>query len=85
MRKSTVFGTKIIKIVENLGLEVQENFPKLEKKMMLDLLLRFLRFREVFGVENRGKITKNLSGMRSGNENGDFSEIVLACTREHDF
>ena len=37
-----------------------------------------------FGVENRGKITKNLSKMRSGNENGDFSEIVLCCTRQHD-
>ena len=46
-------------------------------------------FSEVFlstlGVRNGGKITKNLSEMRSENENGDFSKIVLPCTREHDF
>ena len=38
-----------------------------------------------FGVQNGGKITKNLSKMRSENENGDFSKIVFPCTREHDF
>ena len=46
---------------------------------------RFLRFWDDFGVENGGKITKNLSEMRSENENGDFSRIVLPCTREHDY
>ena len=38
-----------------------------------------------FGVQNGGKITKNLSKRRSENENGDFSAIVFPCTREHDF
>ena len=46
-------------------------------------------FSEVFlstlGVQNHGKMSKNLPKMRSENDNGDFSKIVLSCTREHDF
>ena len=38
-----------------------------------------------FWVQNGGQITKNLSKMRSENETGDFSKIVLSCTQEHDF
>ena len=38
-----------------------------------------------FGVQNGGNITENLSKRRSEKENGYFSEIVLCCTRQHDF
>ena len=38
-----------------------------------------------FGIENGGKITNNPDKMRSGNDTGDFSEIMLWCTRQHDF
>ena len=37
-----------------------------------------------FGMKKGGKIIKILSGMRSGNENGDFSRIVLKCRRQHE-
>ena len=45
----------------------------------------FSIFGVLFGVQNGVKITKNLSEMRSENENGDFAKTVFPCTREHDF
>ena len=62
---------------------------KNEEKRRWETEIFSIPFPEVFlmtlGVENGGEISKNLSEMRSENENGDFSRIVLKCTRQHDF
>ena len=62
-----------------------KNERKICDDFQVDFWMPFLRFWEDFGVEKGGKISKDLSEMRSENENGDFSRIVLCCTREHDF
>ena len=41
-------------------------------------------FLMTFGMKKGGKITKILSGIMSGNENGDFSRNVLKCRRQHE-
>ena len=41
-------------------------------------------FSMISGMKKGGKIMKILSGMRSGNENGDFSRNVLFCRRQHE-
>ena len=40
---------------------------------------------ERFWSENEVKKSQNPSTRRTENENGDFSRIVLPCTREHDY
>ena len=69
------------------GKNEQEMRKKNEKKEIRKphvFLDRFRhRFLMIWGVKNGGRIMKNRSRRRSESENGDFSEIVFPCAREH--